>query len=117
MEEENHEILCYGCNKVIETKPWMSVDYPDDKIMFHVCDYLCSVKLHNKLGSGNYWDKIVNKEDFIGIDFLRPTIPIVKKKTYLSDVQIEVINEQKEFNKMESYWENNSDISSEDNFQ
>ena len=116
MDDEKNEICCFGCNKIIVNKPWMTVNYPNDNIIFHTCDYLCSMKLDRKLGSGNYWDNIVNKEDFTGKDFLRPIVP-KKQKEYLTDLQKEIRDEQIEFDKIERFWENISDESSEDNFE
>ena len=116
MEEEKTQIICFGCDKIIVNKPWMTVNYKNDNIIFHTCNYLCSAKLDKKLGAGNYWDKIENKEDFTGELFIRPVVH-KKQKTYLTDIQKEIRDEQIEFDKIEKLWENISDDSSEDNFE
>ena len=57
---------CLMCEKIIDGKPWISVD---NDCIYHACSYMCGINLSTKLGKG-YWKDVVNKEDF---DEPRPT--------------------------------------------
>ena len=56
------ETRCLNCNKEIEGKPWITVQC-DPEFIVHGCSYLCSNDFRCLIGT-NYWNNVVNKEDF-----------------------------------------------------
>ena len=86
MEEVKEEIKCFNCKKEIEIeidpekKPWITLSCDNGDFHIHGCSYLCSKHLGKYMG-GSYWDKVVNKEDF-----LKDPIPYqFNKKTNTSE--------------------------------
>tara|TARA_B100000686_G_C16775258_1_gene967990 strand:+ start:2033 stop:2413 length:381 start_codon:yes stop_codon:yes gene_type:complete len=61
-DEENDEIKCLKCNKVIDEKPWITIRF-NEGCNVYGCSYLCANQFRELIGFG-YWNYIVNKEDF-----------------------------------------------------
>ena len=113
-EIEDIGIRCFECKKEIEGKPWIILSC--DKGDFHIfgCSYHCSRNLGQFMG-GSYWDKVVNKEDF-----LKDPIPyqfdkeLKKNDICFNDYEIEKLKreieeEEKRIQRYENYIEFSSD--------
>ena len=63
-ETQTNEVRCLCCQKLIEEKPWITLSCDNGDFHIHGCSYLCSKHVGKYMG-GPYWDKVVNKEDFL----------------------------------------------------
>ena len=59
-ETQTNEVRCLCCQKLIEGKPWIIVEKDS---MVYGCSYRCGIQFKTLIGN-NYWDDVVNKEDF-----------------------------------------------------
>ena len=116
-EKEKHTVLneCFICKREVEGKPWISVDMG---FIYHGCSYLCSKQLNDELGE-NYWDNVINKEDF---DVPRPVCQITNISTRgdittgfgLDEIRDEIEQENQRIEMLE--YEYNVSSSDEDTF-
>ena len=92
-------VECLHCNKIINGKPWISVNYK--KGVVYGCSYSCSVRLNQHIGNG-YWKDVINKEDF---NEPRPVLTYKPKKhiTFddLSEIKRELEEEEERVRKIE----------------
>ena len=79
-KEDEEDIKCIECEKVITGKPWITVHYDEDDYTVYACRYLCAKDLRFHLGCG-YWKNVVNKEDFN-----KKLIPIISKTDLSKDI-------------------------------
>ena len=117
MEEVKEEIKCFNCKKEIdieEEKPWITLSCDNGDFHIHGCSYLCSKHVGKYMG-GSYWDKVVNKEDF-----LKDPIPyqfekeLKKKEICFNDYEInqtkeEIEEEEKRIQRYEEEYSYSSD--------
>ena len=105
---------CFECKKEIHGKPWIILCCEDDYHIFG-CSFSCSKDLNMFMG-GSYWDKVVNKEDF-----LKDPIPYHKKNNNIemcfNDSEIEEIREEILEEERIQMYEREYDSSSEDNYE
>lgn len=112
-EEFNYKLQCIHCKSLLKGKPWMSVNY-ENKV-YNACNYSCGVKMGNYVGP-NYWDKIINKEDF---SEPRPVFPKNKKIDIttgfgMDEIRYEIKEEDDRMKKIEEDYINESLTSDED---
>lgn len=109
----NYNLQCIHCKSIINGKAWLSVKY-ENKI-YKACNYSCSVKMGNYVGP-NYWDKIINKEDF---NEPRPVLHYKKNKIDITtgfgmdDIRREIEEEERRIYELEQIYENNSNSDEE----
>ena len=116
IEIEIKEIKCFECKKIIEEKPWIILSCDNGNFHIYGCSYHCSKDLGQFMG-GSYWDKVVNKEDF-----LKDPIPyqfekeLKKKEICFNDYEINQIKEEiEEEEKRIQRYEEEFNYSSDDN--
>lgn len=113
---ENKNVI-YNCDTCSKCKNNYFINLNINNENKYICSYLCSKDLHLKYGK-NYWDYLVNKEDFNKY----PTPPIYSKKQeyFKLDIspydidRIDYYNEMVEEDKRVSELENCSDSSLSD---
>tara|TARA_Y100000389_G_scaffold199154_1_gene237000 strand:- start:5062 stop:5430 length:369 start_codon:yes stop_codon:yes gene_type:complete len=111
--EINYNTQCIHCKKFINGKSWLSVNY--EGIIYNACNYSCGVQMHQYVGS-NYWDKIINKEDF---NEPRPVIPTTTKVDIttgfdMEEIRSEIEQEEERIRKIEENYEDEYLTSDED---
>jgi len=93
---------CFHCEKAIEGKSWIHleniIEEKDDgyiRVERHICDYSCYKRLSEESRlPKNMWSHLVNKDDFLGRDMIRPVINHKKKQfEYLSHNEIENLSD------------------------
>jgi len=114
IEIEDIGIRCFECKKEIEGKPWIILSCDNSDFHIYGCSYHCSKDLGQYMG-GSYWDKVVNKEDF-----LKDPIPyqfekkLKKTDICFNDYEIEKLKkeieeEEQRIQRFENYVEFSSD--------
>lgn len=110
----NYKLQCIHCKSILNGKPWLSVRY-ENKI-YNACNYSCGVNMGNYVGP-NYWDKIINKEDF---SEPRPVLQYKKNKIDITtgfgmdEIRREIEEEEKRINELEQNFENSISNSDEE---
>ena len=99
---------CYGCKCTFNEKPWMIVDFKGDNIQYYTCSYICTNQLNQHLKT-SYWEHIVNKDDFTGSDFLRPTLNIKNRSDItasfdMKEIRDEIKREETRIEQIEKEW-------------
>ena len=120
MEEVKEEIKCFNCKKEIdpEEKPWITLSCDNGDFHIHGCSYLCSKYLGKYMG-GSYWDKVVNKEDFLKDPipyqfnkkvntseklFINPELEQIKWEIEQEEKRIELMEQEMEYHSSCDEW-------------
>jgi len=115
-EIKSYKVECIHCKKIINGKPWISVNYK--KVIVHGCSYSCGVRLNQHIGNG-YWEDVINKEDF---NEPRP-VSTYKEKGHitfdnLSEIKRELAEEEERVRKIEEDYDlSSSEYSDEENIE
>ena len=117
---EENNIQVYKCDKCSKCKEKYFIHMNIDNSDKYVCSYLCSKDLHKKYK--NYWDSVVNLEDFNKYPIpVLYTNNIKKFKINISpydveryEYQLEMEEEDRRIKELENYSDSsNSDYDSE----